>query len=78
LSSGNLTLDRIAHQAWIIFTRKPTADQGLTSGSVIPAEHIVPTWDLMYFIEAMDNRGHGRIHPDLNKEAPYVVVSLLR
>ena len=46
--------------------------------AVIPAADIVPTWDLMYFIEAMDNRGHGQIHPDLNKETPYVAVKLLR
>ena len=25
--------------------------------AVIPAEDIAPTWDLMYFIEAMDNNG---------------------
>ena len=24
--------------------------------AVIPAEDIAPTWDLMYFIEAMDNK----------------------
>jgi hypothetical protein len=46
--------------------------------AVIPAEDIVPTWDLMYFIEAMDNNGNGRIHPDLNQETPYVVVKLQR
>ena len=32
----------------------------------------------MYFIEAMDNKGNGRIHPDLNLETPYVVVKLQR
>jgi hypothetical protein len=46
--------------------------------AVIPAEDIVPTWDLMYFIEAMDNDRNGRIHPDLNQETPYVVVKLKR
>ena len=46
--------------------------------AVIPAEHVVPKWDLMYFIEAIDNRGIGKIYPDLEKETPYVVVRLTR
>lgn len=46
--------------------------------AVIPAVDIPPTWDLMYFIEVMDQAGNGGIHPDLNKETPYVVVKLLR
>jgi hypothetical protein len=44
----------------------------------IPAEHIVPNWDLMYLIEVMDQAGDGAIHPDLNRETPYVVVTLQR
>src|SRR5215510_2664875 len=46
--------------------------------AVIPAEHVLPQWDLMYFIEAIDNRGNGKIYPDLEKETPYVVVRLQR
>jgi len=46
--------------------------------AVIPLEDIPPTWDLMYFIEAMDLHGNGRIHPDLNIETPYLVVKLQR
>ncbi len=46
--------------------------------AVIPAEEIVPKWDLMYFIEVMDNRGNGKIHPDFSREAPYIVVRLVR
>jgi hypothetical protein len=46
--------------------------------AVIPAEDIKPTWDLMYFIEVMDQQGNGRIHPDLNIETPYIVVRLQR
>jgi len=45
---------------------------------VVPAEHLPRQWDFMYFIEVMDNVGNGTIHPDLEKEAPYVVVPLLR
>jgi hypothetical protein len=46
--------------------------------AVIPPEDILPTWNLMYFIEAMDQQGNGRIHPDLNKETPYLIVKLRR
>jgi dienelactone hydrolase len=46
--------------------------------AVIPAEHVIPKWDLMYFIEVIDNRGNGKIYPDLEKETPYVVVRLQR
>ena len=44
--------------------------------ATIPAEQVGPTWDLMYFIEAMDQQGNGRIYPDLNEETPYVVTHL--
>jgi len=46
--------------------------------AVIPAEHVIPKWDLMYFIEVIDNRGNGKIYPDLEKETPYVVVRIQR
>jgi len=46
--------------------------------AVIPAEHVVPKWNLMYFIEVIDGRGNGKIYPDLEKETPYVVVKLRR
>jgi dienelactone hydrolase len=46
--------------------------------AVIPGEHVIPKWDLMYFIEVIDNRGNGKIYPDLEKETPYVVVRLQR
>jgi dienelactone hydrolase len=32
----------------------------------------------MYYIEAIDARGNGKIYPDLEKDAPYVVVRLQR
>jgi hypothetical protein len=44
----------------------------------IPAEKIDPKWNLMYLIEMMDNHNHGFIYPDLNKETPYIVTSLIR
>ena len=46
--------------------------------AVIPPEQINPKWDLMYFIEAMDNQGNGAIFPDLNRETPYIIVRLAR
>jgi hypothetical protein len=46
--------------------------------AVVPSDHILPAWDFMYFIEVMDNRGNGRIYPDLNKETPYIVVRITR
>ena len=44
----------------------------------IPAAFVDPKWDLMYFVEVMDARGRGRMYPDLEKETPYVVVSVQR
>src|SRR5262249_8426494 len=55
----------------------PTGKKDQYQG-VIPADHVVPKWDLMYFIEVIDNRGNGKIYPDLEKETPYVVVRLQR
>ncbi len=46
--------------------------------AVIPAEQIDPKWDLMYYVEVMDDAGHGTIAPDLNRETPYIVVRLAR
>jgi hypothetical protein len=53
-------------------------DMAPTAGGVysarIPGNFIVPQWDLMYFIEAIDTAGNGRRYPDLELEAPYVIV----
>ena len=46
--------------------------------ATIPAGKIDPTWDLMYYIEIMDNNGNGRIYPDVNKETPYRIINLKR
>jgi hypothetical protein len=56
---------------------QPTGEQD-TYQAVVPGEQIVPQWDFMYLIEVMDNAGNGRIHPDLEKETPYIVVRLER
>jgi hypothetical protein len=65
------------HQDYRTLPMVPTGEKDHYQ-AVIPAEHVVPTWDLMYLMEVMDNQGNGKIHPDLNKETPYVVVRLLR
>jgi hypothetical protein len=32
----------------------------------------------MYFVEVVDQKGRGRIYPDLEVETPYVVVGVQR
>lgn len=46
--------------------------------ATVPADHINPEYDFMYFIEVMDNEDHGKIYPDLNRETPYRFVKLVR
>jgi len=46
--------------------------------AVVPGEHIPATWDFMYFFEAMDRAGNGRIYPDFERETPYIIVELQR
>ena len=45
---------------------------------VVSGEDIVAKWDFMYLFEVMDEKGNGKIYPDLEQEAPYVVVKLRR
>jgi hypothetical protein len=65
------------HQDYQRLPMLPTGEKDQYRAT-IPVEHIVPTFDFMYFIEAMDKQGHGRIYPDLNNETPYIVVRLQR
>ena len=44
----------------------------------IPSSFIDPKSDLMYFVEVMGTNGRGRMYPDLEKETPYIVVSVRR
>ena len=46
--------------------------------AVVPGEHVEAKWDFMYLFEVMDKKGNGKIYPDLEQEAPYVVVKLRR
>ena len=49
-----------------------------TYQAIVPASQINPKWDFMYYLQVMDNKGNGRIYPDLNKETPYIIVPLKR
>ncbi len=46
--------------------------------ATVPGEKIPTKFDFMYFLEVMDNRGQGKIYPDLNETTPYIVVHLVR
>ena len=46
--------------------------------ATVPASQIDPRYDLMYFIEAIDNASNGAIFPDLEKETPYIIVKIGR
>lgn len=56
---------------------KPDRTTGKFHG-VIPGSFVVPKWDVIYFIETMDNAGNGKQYPDFETEAPYVIVHLYR
>jgi len=49
-----------------------------TYAGSIPASFIDTKWDLMYFVEAIGRNGAGRMFPDLEAGAPYVVVPVKR
>jgi hypothetical protein len=44
--------------------------------AAIPGEFIVPTWDIMYAIEAVDISGTGSFYPDFNGRQPFVVAAV--
>ncbi|WP_411273181.1 hypothetical protein [Daejeonella sp.] len=60
-----------------ILPMRPTGEKD-SYQVIVPSEQINPKWDLMYFIEVLDNKGNGRIYPDLNKETPYIFVKIIR
>jgi hypothetical protein len=55
----------------------PTAEKDVYEATV-PVQDINPRYDLMYFIEVMDNNNNGKIYPDMNIQTPYVIVKLIR
>lgn len=46
--------------------------------AVVPGQDVEAEWDFMYLIEVMDNNGNGTIYPDMEQQAPYIVVRLDR
>ncbi len=44
----------------------------------IPALYFDGKYNVMYFVEAIDTKGNGRMYPDMEKETPYVIVQLNR
>ncbi len=54
------------------------AEEKDTFGVSIPADQMNPKWNMMYFIQVMDQENHGIIYPDLNRETPYIIVKLIR
>jgi hypothetical protein len=43
---------------------------------VVPAEFVVPNWDITYQIEAVDVTRAGTFYPDFDKRDPFVVVQI--
>jgi hypothetical protein len=63
------------HQDFQVLNMLPTG-QGSEYEATILGENIDPHFDMMYFIEVMDNVGNGKIYPNLYKETPYTVVKI--
>jgi hypothetical protein len=47
-------------------------------GASIPGSFITTQWNLMFYVEVVDNHGTGRIYPDLEHETPYVIEPVRR
>jgi len=56
---------------------QPT-DRPAEYAATVPGDRLSEEWDFMYFFEVMDRAGNGKIYPDLEKEAPYIIVELER
>jgi hypothetical protein len=63
------------HKDYQALDLKPT-DVANEYQAIIPGERVAAGWDFMYLIEVMDNKGNGKIYPELEKETPYVIVRL--
>lgn len=83
LAAGGIKWVRVSYrnvnqeQEYKVLQMKPTGEKDVYQ-AIIPAEEINPKWDVMYFIQVMDNKGNGMIYPDLNVETPYKIVKLIR
>jgi hypothetical protein len=50
-----------------------TKDGGVYTAA-IPPSFVDPKWGIVYFVEVVDEKGNGRMFPDLDVEQPYVVL----
>jgi hypothetical protein len=46
--------------------------------ATIPAHLLDGKYDVMYFVEALDTKGNGKMYPNMELETPYVIVQLDR
>ena len=53
---------------------------GSAHTAAIPATYVVPDWDLMYYLEAIDAGGRGALNPvpDPVRQIPYYVIKVQR
>ena len=58
-------------------TLSMTPEHGVYEAT-IPGRHITAGWDLMYYIEAIDEYGNGAFYPDMEDSDPYVVLAVKR
>jgi len=65
------------HEESVRLKMPPSARAG-TYLVEVPAGHLNPRWNFMYFTEVFDSKENGTIDPDLNKKSPFVRVQLQR
>ena len=46
--------------------------------ATIPGDYINPSYDLMYYVEAVDRFGNGTFYPDPDRTAPYFIVRVMQ
>jgi len=63
------------YQDYRVLNMLPTGKENEYEATV-PAADVDPSFDFMYFFEAMDKAGNGKLYPDMARETPYVVVKV--
>jgi len=63
------------YQDYRVLNMLPTGN-GNEYEATVPAADVDPSFDFMYFFEAMDNSGNGKLYPDMAKETPYITVKV--
>ncbi|HWA85599.1 MAG TPA: hypothetical protein VG710_05205 [Opitutus sp.] len=65
------------YEDYLALDMKPTG-QPDEYEATIPGDFVIPKWDVMYFVEAVDGAGNGTHWPDFTREEPYVFIHLKR